>query len=661
MVSFPNKLFFIAVLSVLLFFPATAVAQTAGISVGTTSGGAGTSVDLPVSFTAGGTGVSTLQFDLTLPSSLSYVSVTTGSAAATAGKSASGNAIAGGARVVIFGLNQNTIGSGSIAIVRLGIASGTAPATLSVGITGISASSPAGVAVATQGVGGSVTVSAPALPTVTISATDPNASETGPDAGTFTVSRTGSISGALTVNYTVGGTASSGSDYNSWLDRSRSQAARLQPRSQWHRSMTQPVESSETVIVTLSSNASYALGSPSSATVTIADNDTLPTVTISATDPNASETGPDTGTFTVSRTGSTSAALTVNYTVGGTASSGSDYSSLAGSVTIPVGSASAAITVTPVEDTAVESSETVIVTLSSNASYTVGSPNSATVTIADNDTLPTVTISATDPNASETGPDTGTFTVSRTGSTSAALTVNYTVGGTASSGSDYSSLAGSVTIPSGSASAAITVTPVEDTTVESSETVIVTLSSNASYTVGSPGSATVTIADNDTLPTVTISATDPNASETGPDTGTFTVSRTGSTSAALTVNYTVGGTASSGSDYSSLAGSVTIPSGSASAAITVTPIEDTTVESSETVIVTLSSNASYTVGSPSSATVTIADDNTLPTVTISATDPNASETGTGYGDIHRITHRQHQRGSDSELCGERDSKQRQRL
>jgi len=110
------------------------------------------------------------------------------------------------------------------------------------------------------------------------------------------------------------------------------------------------------------------------------------------------------------------------------------------------------------------------------------------------------------------------------------------------------------------------------------------------------------------LPTVTVTANDPNAAEPS-DPGSFSVSRTGSTAAPLTVLYTVGGTATAGSDYTALSGSVTIPAGSASATITVTPIDDTIFESPpETVVVTLSANPAYTVGAPSSATVTIADD-----------------------------------------------------
>ncbi len=114
----------------------------------------------------------------------------------------------------------------------------------------------------------------------------------------------------------------------------------------------------------------------------------LPTATVTASDANASEPGTDTGAFTVSRTGSTSAALTVNFTIGGSAVNGTDYSSIGTSVTIGAGSAFATVTVTPLDDTAVEGNEMVILTLSTNAAYTVGTPSSATVTIADNDSAP---------------------------------------------------------------------------------------------------------------------------------------------------------------------------------------------------------------------------------------------------------------------------------
>lgn len=239
-------------------------------------------------------------------------------------------------------------------------------------------------------------------------------------------------------------------------------------------------------------------------------------------------------------------------------------------------------------------------------------------------TLPEVTIAATDGTAAEQGTTTGMFTVSRTGSMAADLTVFYSVGGTATAGSDYTTLSGSVLILSGQSSATITVTPIDDSVIgEGDETVVATLTANAAYTVGSPSSATVTITDND-LATVTIDATDPNASEIGPDSGTFTVSRTGTTTNSLTVFYSVSGTATAGSDYVALPGSVVIPVGQSSAAITVTPINDVLVETDETVIATLTLNAFYNVGTPSSATVTITDNDVAPDTLFTAPTPGNS-------------------------------------
>src|SRR5262249_17834847 len=63
--------------------------------------------------------------------------------------------------------------------------------------------------------------------------------------------------------------------------------------------------------------------------------------------------------------------------------------------------------------------------------------NTTTVYITIN---PVVTVKASDPTASEAGPSTGAFTLTRQGDLSQSLTVSYSVGGTASLGSDYSGL-----------------------------------------------------------------------------------------------------------------------------------------------------------------------------------------------------------------------------
>jgi hypothetical protein len=113
----------------------------------------------------------------------------------------------------------------------------------------------------------------------------------------------------------------------------------------------------------------------------------LPAVTITATDARAAEPS-DPGTFTVTRTGATTGALTVVLARSGTATSGTDFAALPAQITIPPGAASATVTVRPIDDAAAEGSETVILGISPNAAYATGSPSSATVTIADNDSSP---------------------------------------------------------------------------------------------------------------------------------------------------------------------------------------------------------------------------------------------------------------------------------
>src|SRR5262249_9730011 len=148
----------------------------------------------------------------------------------------------------------------------------------------------------------------------------------------------------------------------------------------------------------------------------------------------------------------------------------------------------------------------VVLTVQSGSGYVVGGANSATVTIADDP--PIVSVTAVDTNASEAGADTGTLTFTRSGgNTASALTVNYTIGGTASNGTDYVTIGTSATIAANETSASRVTVPLADNIVESAETVILTISSSNQYNIGS-GAGTVTIADDPAI--VTVAATDAN-------------------------------------------------------------------------------------------------------------------------------------------------------
>ena len=219
-----------------------------------------------------------------------------------------------------------------------------------------------------------------------------------------------------------------------------------------------------------------------------------------------------------------------------------------------------------------------------------------------------VSVAAFDALASETGTNTGAFRLTRSGSATllaSPLTVTYAITGTATNGTDYQSVPVTATFLANQSSVDVVVTPLADATSEGSESVILTLTTVDPYDLGSPATATVTITDTDT-PLVSVTAFDSTASETGPDLGTLRFSRTGSTAASLTVTFTVNGTATNGADYQSVPVSVTFAAGQANADLFIVPLPDAEAEGAETVSVTVTDGAAYDLGSPATATVTIA-------------------------------------------------------
>src|SRR5206468_442428 len=102
----------------------------------------------------------------------------------------------------------------------------------------------------------------------------------------------------------------------------------------------------------------------------------------------------------------------------------------------------------------------------------------------------------------------------------------------------------------------------------------------------------------------------------------YTFARSGDLGAALTINFVVGGTATFGIDYTTSGaasfgaspGTVTFAAGESAATVTVDPTADTTVEPDETVVLTVAAGSGYTIGSPTTATGTITNDDVVASV-----------------------------------------------
>ncbi|MDB9406332.1 M10 family metallopeptidase C-terminal domain-containing protein [Microcystis sp. CS-574] len=101
---------------------------------------------------------------------------------------------------------------------------------------------------------------------------------------------------------------------------------------------------------------------------------------------DGNEAGSVSSVFTLTRTGDLSSALTVNYTLAGTATPGVDYTGTTpSSVTFAAGSSKATIILPTKDDLLSDPSETIITKITAPVGYTISGPDNATATILDND------------------------------------------------------------------------------------------------------------------------------------------------------------------------------------------------------------------------------------------------------------------------------------
>jgi hypothetical protein len=362
------------------------------------------------------------------------------------------------------------------------------------------------------------------------------------------------------------------------------------------------------------------------------------TVSLSVSPNAVTEDGTTNLRYTFTRTGPTASALIVNYTVAGTATLGTDYTGIAAAgttktVTFAAGSATATVTVNPTADTTVEVDETVALTLAAGTGYTVGTTTAVTGTITNDDVAPpSITLAVASASVTEDGAANLIYTFTRTGPTTSALTVNYGITGTADA-TDYTGTtpgAGkTITFAAGSATAALTIDPTADTSIEANETVALKLAAGTGYTIGTTAAVTGTIS-NDDFPVITLAVSPAAVAEDGTTNLIYTFTRSGPATSALSVKYKVGGTATLGTDYTGIAAipatkTVNFAAGSATATLAIDPTADTTIEANETVALTLAAGKGYIIGTTAAVTGTITNDDvssSSTTYTLSPTQPS---------------------------------------
>jgi hypothetical protein len=244
--------------------------------------------------------------------------------------------------------------------------------------------------------------------------------------------------------------------------------------------------------------------------------------------------GSATLTVTLSAPSAVTVTVQVAATLTGTASPAADYTPISATLSFTPGVQVISFTIPITNDGVYESDETVFLDLSNPSGATLGAPLTTTLTIVDDEPLPTVQFSSAAYAAAETA---GSLPVTVTLSGPSAFTVQVnltTANGTAGPG-DFAGLSLTLAFTPGVTSLTAAVTLTDDLAVEGSETFTVGLSLPINAALGAPSQATATILDNEApathTPTATATATatpsrTPTATATNTQTATPTTTAT---------------------------------------------------------------------------------------------------------------------------------------
>ncbi|GAA4424744.1 beta strand repeat-containing protein [Acidovorax lacteus] len=452
-----------------------------------------------------------------------------------------------------------------------------------------------------------LTVSPP--PSVSIAVSPASVSEDGATNLTFTVTRSLNLSSPTVVNITTSGTATAGTDYTGSVATVTIPAGATTATIVINPTVDGTVEPDETVTLTVAAGAGYTVGVPASATGTIL-NDDVPTATITVSPAAVAEDGAPNLVFTVTLSQAAFSATSVGFTIGGTATNGSDYTTIVTPLVIPAGNTTGTITVNPTADATIEADETVTLTLTAGAGYTVGVPNSATGTIL-NDDLPSLAINDVSANEGNAGTTSFTFTVSLSAPAGpGGVTFDIaTANGTATAGVDYvaQSLTGQ-TIPPGSTTYTFTVQVNGDALNEPNETFFVNVT-NVVNAVVIDGQGVGTIVNDDPLPSLSIDDVTVVEGNSGSVNAVFTVTLSAASGQTVTVNYaTADGTATQPADYTATSGTLTFTPGQTTRTISVPVLGETVPESNETFFVNLSGAVNATIADNQGVGTIVNDD-----------------------------------------------------
>ncbi|MFC1481220.1 Calx-beta domain-containing protein [Candidatus Neomarinimicrobiota bacterium] len=383
-------------------------------------------------------------------------------------------------------------------------------------------------------------------------------------------------------------------------------------------------ENGETAIFNLGNETNATLGAKSAHTYTILDNDAPQSVQFTLDSLTVSE---DTGTvaIAVSLSSVTGMDVVVAYAmIPVTASATEDYTTAAGTVTIPAGELSGTFDLSVVDDNMDEAIELLQLELSNPQNASLGLARRGYISIEDNDLPPTVGFRQGITNLSENG-SVISVPVDLSSVSGRDITVDYSAGGSALAGEDYRLTDGTITISAGQATTSISVEVLEDGVPELDDTLIIALSNPVNASIGTVGTHSIIIVNDDADPYIQFNSSTLAAYENSSATS-FSITLSAVSGRDVEVGYTVSGTAAGAGDDYTLAGTtVNIPAGQTEGALNASLHNDALFETDETIIVTLIAPVGATIGAQNTTTFTILNDDSAPTLQFAAGDTLVNE------------------------------------
>ncbi|MCG8454076.1 MAG: hypothetical protein MI717_12950 [Spirochaetales bacterium] len=436
----------------------------------------------------------------------------------------------------------------------------------------------------------------------------------------FSIPAPSGVSTVIPVVSTTQGTASSPEDFDAINQRVTIPAGQTQATLSLPTKDDELVDGVETIIFNLGP-AENGIFAEQNLTVEIHNTNLLSLGFLNSI-PSIEENAPqETNVVTIglnglAPVGGVQAQWTINA---GTAVLNTDYSTESGSITIPEGERQVSITsgdIGIINNDVDEDTRTLIITLENPTGARLGTNNTSTISLVDDDVSPILSLTEGADDVAESAGDVQ-LTATFNGSSQRSLSARWVVSSeNATEGSDYSNSTGTLVFAPGETSKNFVIQILDDSLDEINEELTVRLEAIDDLRLGETISHTFSITDNDDPPSMSVQvATSVDEDVSGGNiTATFTLDAPSSLS--ISADYaTADDTAIAGTDYTATSGRALFAPGETSATVDIPIINDVLVEDDKSFNFVISNIVNATFSGTLSQSITIVNDD-LPTVTI---------------------------------------------